>query len=53
MREMGQYAVKSAAAVAARVASIESRDCHTAPLWPMNVPILKALVDCFPVIHLL
>jgi hypothetical protein len=34
------YAVKSAEPVAARVASDESLACHTAPLCPMNVPIL-------------
>lgn len=34
------YAVKSADAVAAVDASWLSFACHTAPLWPMNVPIL-------------
>lgn len=34
------YAEKSAEPVAARVASEERRACQTAPLWPMNVPIL-------------
>lgn len=34
------YAEKSAAAVAAMFASTDSRDCHTAPLWPRKVPIL-------------
>lgn len=34
------YAEKSAAAVAAMFASADSRDCHTAPLWPRKVPIL-------------
>jgi len=32
--------VKSAEPVAARAASDEIRDCHTAPLWPIKVPIL-------------
>lgn len=34
------YAEKSAAAVAEMAASAESLACHTAPLWPRNVPIL-------------
>ena len=34
------YAVKSADAVAALLAFGLSRACHTAPLWPINVPIL-------------
>ena len=34
------YAEKSAAAVAAMLASAERRACQTAPLWPINVPIL-------------
>lgn len=34
------YAEKSAAAVAAMVASVDSLACHTAPLWPRKVPIL-------------
>lgn len=37
------YAEKSAAAVAAMLASAESRACQTAPLWPKKVPIL---VNC-------
>ena len=36
------YAVKSADAVAALEASGLSLACQTAPLWPMNVPILQA-----------
>jgi hypothetical protein len=35
------YAEKSAAAVAEIAASADSLACHTAPLWPRNVPILK------------
>lgn len=37
------YAVKSADAVAALLAFGLSRACHTAPLWPMKVPILMAV----------
>lgn len=36
------YAEKSAAAVAEMAASAESLACHTAPLWPRNVPILDS-----------
>lgn len=39
------YAEKSADPVAARVASEERRACQTAPLWPMNVPILLLVSD--------
>lgn len=35
------YAVKSADAVAALDASGLNLACHTAPLWPMKVPILN------------
>ena len=42
------YAEKSAAAVAEMAASAESLACHTAPLWPRNVPILGFDVSgCF------
>jgi hypothetical protein len=37
------YAVKSAAAVAAKAASGERRACQTAPLCPKKVPILFSL----------
>lgn len=37
------YAVKSADAVAALLAFGLSRACHTAPLWPINVPILATV----------
>jgi hypothetical protein len=39
------YAEKSAAAVAEMAASAESLACHTAPLWPRNVPILDGDVS--------
>ena len=39
------YAEKSADPVAASVASEESLACHTAPLWPMKVPILVQLIS--------
>lgn len=45
-RESGAYAEKSADAVAAIVASDERRACQHAPLWPINVPILKHINDC-------
>lgn len=38
------YAEKSAAAVAEMAASAESLACHTAPLWPRNVPILGLML---------
>lgn len=37
------YAVKSADAVAALLAFGLNLACHTAPLWPINVPILAAV----------
>lgn len=36
------YAEKSAAAVAAMLAFADRRACHTAPLCPINVPILDS-----------
>jgi hypothetical protein len=41
------YAEKSAAAVAEMAASAESLACHTAPLWPRNVPILELVLVCW------
>lgn len=41
--ELVTHAEKSAEPVAARLASDERRACHTAPLCPINVPILCQL----------
>lgn len=41
--EVATHAEKSAEPVAARLASDERRACHTAPLCPINVPILCPL----------
>ena len=41
--ESWTYAEKSADPVAASVASVDRRACQTAPLWPMNVPILQVV----------
>ena len=41
------YAEKSAEAVAAIEAQSEIRACQTAPLCPMNVPILDLLLNNF------
>ena len=40
------YAEKSAAPVAANVASLFSAAPHTAPLWPSNVPIQSPVSPC-------
>ena len=43
---LNSYAEKSAAPVAALVASLFNVAPHTAPLWPLNVPIQSPVSPC-------